>query len=114
MPGVCPEGGGVFKFRFDWYITPSYAPISAKPEMGAGHRVGILTYFSKKNYQNSHTQVKNNCQKYQKPPLWGKGRAYSAIMLIIGQVSSAQVFPSKTNRKIKVVMSHSTWNMDHL
>ena len=21
MPGVCPGGGGLFKLRFDWYIT---------------------------------------------------------------------------------------------
>ena len=32
---------------------------------GVGHRVGISTFF-KKNYQNPHTQVKNNCQNYQK------------------------------------------------
>ena len=40
---------------------------------GVGHRVGILT-FSEKNYQNPHPRAKNNCQKYQNPPPWGKGR----------------------------------------
>ena len=51
-----------------------YAPISVKSEGGGvRHRVGLLI-FSEKKLSKSPPRAKNNCQKYQNPPPWGKGR----------------------------------------